>query len=64
MVVEVSAVVLLGAIVLIFIKKCGLKTAHVIVCVLFGFFLASTTWAPDINRVLAGVAEMISQINF
>ncbi|MGY3680903.1 hypothetical protein ACVWXU_004526 [Streptomyces sp. TE33382] len=32
--------------------------------VLFGFFLASTSVAPDINRFAIGVADMIGQIRF
>lgn len=64
MAVSISAVVLLGILVLVFVKKSGLNAAHAIVCCLFGFFLASTSVAPSINRFVTGVADMIGQIRF
>lgn len=62
--VSISAVVLLGILVFIFVKKSGLNAAHAIVCILFGFFLASTSMAPSINRFVTGIADMIGQIRF
>lgn len=62
--VSISAVVLLGILVFIFVKKSGLNAAHAIVCSLFGFFLASTSMAPSINRFVTGIADMIGQIRF
>jgi hypothetical protein len=34
------------------------------VAALFGFFLASTNMAPDVNNFLNSVADTISQIKF
>nr|WP_196790558.1 hypothetical protein [Streptomyces caniscabiei] len=62
--ISISAVVLLGILVFIFVKKSGLNAAHAIVCSLFGFFLASTSMAPSISRFVTGIAEMISKISF
>lgn len=62
--ISVSAVVLLGILVFVFVKKSGLNAMHAIVCSLFGFFLASTSMAPSINRFVTGVADMIGQIHF
>jgi hypothetical protein len=62
--ISISAVVLLGILVFIFVKKSGLNAAHAIVCILFGFFLASTSMAPSINRFVTGIADMIGQIRF
>lgn len=62
--ISVSTVVLLGILVFIFVKKSGLNAGHAIVCILFGFFLASTSMAPSINRFVTGIAEMIGQIRF
>nr|WP_237270646.1 hypothetical protein [Streptomyces caniscabiei] len=62
--ISISAVVLLGILVFIFVRKSGLNAAHAIVCSLFGFFLASTSMAPSISRFVTGIAEMISQIRF
>lgn len=62
--ISISAVVLLGILVFVFVRKSGLNAAHAIVCSLFGFFLASTSMAPSINRFVNGVADMIGQIRF
>lgn len=62
--ISISAVVLLGILVFILVKKSGLNAAHAIVCILFGFFLASTSMAPSINRFVTGIADMIGQIRF
>ncbi|MFJ9961263.1 hypothetical protein [Streptomyces avermitilis] len=64
MAISISAVVLLGILVAAFVKKSGLNAAHAIVCTLFGFFLASTSAAPSINRFVTGVADMIGHIHF
>ncbi|WP_369251072.1 hypothetical protein [Streptomyces sp. R41] len=64
MAISISAVVLLGVLVFIFVRKSGLNAGHAIVCSLFGFFLASTSMAPNINRFVTGVADMIGQIHF
>jgi flagellar motor component MotA len=62
--ISISAVVLLGILVFIFVKKSGLNAAHAIVCTLFGFFLASTSMAPSINRFVTNIADMVGQIRF
>ena len=46
MALSISAVVLLAIIVFILIKKSGLKAPHAIICILLGFYLASSTIAP------------------
>jgi hypothetical protein len=61
---SISAVVLLAIIVLILVKKSGLKAAHAIVCVLLGFYLASSTVAPTINELTTNIAGMIGSIKF
>jgi hypothetical protein len=61
---SISAVVLLAIIVFLLVKKSGLKTGHAIVCMLLGFYLASSTIAPTINDLTTNIAGMISDINF
>jgi hypothetical protein len=61
---SISAVVLLAIIVFILIKKSGLKAPHAIVCVLFGFYLASSTMAPTISEVTTNIADMVGGIKF
>ncbi|MFD5629980.1 hypothetical protein [Streptomyces sp. NPDC127072] len=64
MAISISAVVLLGVLVFVFVRKNGLNAVHAIVCSLFGFFLASTSMAPNINRFVGGVADMVGKIQF
>ncbi|MFD7508408.1 hypothetical protein ACFV5N_03510 [Streptomyces sp. NPDC059853] len=64
MALSVSAVLLFAIIVFLLIKKAGLKGMHALVCVLFGFYLASSNIAPTINDVTSSVAGMISNLSF
>ncbi|AWW37756.1 MULTISPECIES: hypothetical protein [Streptomyces] len=64
MALSISAVVLLVIIVFLLIKKSGLKAGHAVVCVLLGFYLASSTIAPTINELTSNIAGMIGSIKF
>ncbi|MCQ9179274.1 hypothetical protein KMT30_09570 [Streptomyces sp. IBSBF 2953] len=64
MAVSVSAVVLLAIITFLLIKKGGLKTGHAIVCVLLGFYLASSSVAPTISDAVTSLAGMIGKLSF
>ncbi|MGW0757375.1 hypothetical protein ACWD1Y_12935 [Streptomyces sp. NPDC002814] len=64
MALSISAVVLLAIIVFLLVKKSGLKGGHAIVCVLLGFYLASSTVAPTISDLTTNIAGMISSIKF
>ncbi|WP_332757689.1 hypothetical protein [Streptomyces sp. MT206] len=64
MAVSISAVVLLAALVILFVKKGGLKAGHAIVCILLGFYLASSSMAPAISELATNVARLISGIKF
>ncbi|MFI6491925.1 hypothetical protein [Streptomyces sp. NPDC050564] len=64
MALSISAVVLLAIIVFLLIRKSGLKGGHAIVCVLLGFYLASSTVAPTINELTTNIAGMIGSIKF
>jgi hypothetical protein len=61
---SISAVVLLAIIVFLLIRKSGLKGGHAVVCVLLGFYLASSTVAPTISELTTNVASMIGSIKF
>ncbi len=50
MTVTLSAALLLGAAVVLLCKYAGLKIWHAAVCVLLGFYLASTSFAPYISQ--------------
>ncbi|MFD7921195.1 hypothetical protein ACFV3R_18455 [Streptomyces sp. NPDC059740] len=64
MALSISAVVLLAIIVFLMVKKAGLKTGHALVCVLLGFYLASSSIAPTIKQLTSNVAGMIGGIKF
>jgi hypothetical protein len=61
---SISAVVLLAIIVILLVKKSGLKAGHAVVCMLLGFYLASSSIGPTIGDVTSNVAGMIGDINF
>jgi hypothetical protein len=61
---SISAVVLLAIIVTILVRKSGLKGGHAAVCVLLGFYLASSSVAPTITELTTNVAGMIGGIKF
>ncbi|HZG03429.1 MAG TPA: hypothetical protein VE546_07650 [Streptomyces sp.] len=64
MALSISAVVLLAIIVFLLIKKSGLKAGHALVCMLLGFYLASSSVAPTISELTSSVAGMIGGIKF
>ncbi|GHE11352.1 membrane protein [Streptomyces alanosinicus] len=64
MVISFSAVVLLGVIVFLLVKKASLNVAHALVCVLFGFFLAGSSAAPSIRDGVQGAFQLIAKIHF
>ncbi|MFR9798502.1 hypothetical protein ACL02U_21775 [Streptomyces sp. MS06] len=64
MALSISAVVLLAIIVFLLIRKSGLKAGHAIVCMLLGFYLASSTVAPTISDLTTNIAGMIGSLKF
>jgi len=62
--ISLSVVLLLGIVLVVFIRGGSLKGGPAVVAVLFGFFLASTGMAPSINRFMNSIAETINQISF
>jgi hypothetical protein len=61
---SISAVVLLAIIVFLLVKKSGLKGGHAVVCILLGFYLASSTVAPTISELTTNIAGMIGSLKF
>ncbi|MEU1279916.1 MULTISPECIES: hypothetical protein [unclassified Streptomyces] len=64
MALSISAVVLLAIVVFLLIRKSGLKGGHAVVCVLLGFYLASSSIAPTISELTTNVAGMIGGLKF
>ena len=55
MTVTIPIVAIIGLVVFIAYRYMGLRVWHALVCLLFGFLLAATSAAPQINHVLAAI---------
>ncbi|MFE9097620.1 hypothetical protein [Streptomyces sp. NPDC007264] len=60
MAVSISVVLLLLIPAVIFLRNGALKISHALVCVLLGFYLASSSMAPTIHQGLAATADIVS----
>ncbi|GAA3550056.1 hypothetical protein AB5J55_05685 [Streptomyces sp. R11] len=60
MAISISVVLLLFILAVIFVRNGGLKITHALVCLLLGFYLASTSMAPTINSGLTATADIVS----
>jgi hypothetical protein len=59
---SISLSVLLLIIVIMLVKKSGLKGAHAVICVLLGFYLSSSSIAPTITDFNNSVVKMIGDL--
>ena len=57
--VTISAALILGAGVFLLCRYAGLKILHAAVCVIFGFYLASSSLAPDIANITASLFRLL-----
>jgi hypothetical protein len=57
--VTVSVLVLLAIAVFVLCRYAGLRVLHAAVCVLFGFYLASSSLAPDISQFITGLIRLL-----
>ncbi|MFD5157787.1 hypothetical protein [Streptomyces hawaiiensis] len=60
MAISISVVLLLVILAVIFLRSGGLKISHALVCLLLGFYLASTSIAPTIHSGLTATADIVS----
>jgi hypothetical protein len=60
MAISISVVLLLMVLAVIFLRNGGLKVSHALVCLLLGFYLASTSIAPAIHSGLTATADIVS----
>ncbi|MCP9207367.1 hypothetical protein [Streptomyces cucumeris] len=63
MVISLSLVVLVGIVLVLMIRNGSIKWGPGLVAILFGFLLASSDLAPDIQDFLDSVANAISDID-
>lgn len=64
MALHISAVLFLGVIVFVLVRKAGLKVWHMVVCALLGFYLAGSQMAPSIRSGGDSIAEMLASLSF
>ncbi|MFC3572695.1 hypothetical protein ACFOZ0_05265 [Streptomyces yaanensis] len=62
MAISISVVLLLLIIVVIFLRNGAMKISHAIVCMLLGFFLASSSMAPTIHQGLVATAQIVGSL--
>jgi hypothetical protein len=60
---SISLVIVLGALVYGLYRYAGLRAWHATVCTLFGFYLASTSLAPQIRQGVRSIAHFLSGLN-
>lgn len=60
MILSVSVVLVLGLTVLVLSRYAALRLSHAVVCVLFGFYLASSALAPTISDAVSTLVQLIS----
>ena len=60
MIISVSAVLLFGVLLWLLIRHAGMRFWHAVIAAAFGFFLASTTAAPQIRSVIRSVLRVLS----
>ena len=54
-----SAALLMGAGVYVLCRYAGLRIWHAAVCVIFGFYLASSSLAPDIANIMTSLFRLL-----
>ncbi len=59
MTVTVSVVFALGVVVFLLCRYAGLKVWHAAICIVLGFYLASSSLAPDMSRATHGLFHML-----
>ncbi|MFC7260748.1 MULTISPECIES: hypothetical protein [Streptomyces] len=62
MAISISVVLLLLILAVVFLRNGALKLSHALVCVLLGFYLASTSMAPTIHSGLTATADIVSSL--
>lgn len=60
MVVSLSLVFVLGVAVWVLHKYAGMKVWHGVICVAFGFYLATSTLAPQIRTTLTAIIHALT----
>jgi H+/gluconate symporter-like permease len=60
LIISLSLVLILAVAVVFLVRYMGLRVWHALVCIAFGFALASTSLAPEISQVIHGIVSTLS----
>ena len=60
MAISISLIALLAIAVLALYKFAGLKLWHGLACILFGFYLASSSFAPEIRTTVTSIIHALT----
>jgi hypothetical protein len=60
MAISLPLVLVLGVVVWLLQRYAGLKVWHGVICVLFGFFLAASSFAPEIRTTVTAIIRALS----
>ncbi|MBR7831411.1 DUF2304 domain-containing protein [Actinospica sp. MGRD01-02] len=63
MTLSLPVVLLFGVLMFLLIRKGGMKLSHAIVAAFFGFYLASTTFATQINSLDSTIAHLVDSVH-
>jgi hypothetical protein len=59
MTITISVVLAFGVVVFLLCRYAGLRIWHAAVCIVLGFYLASSSLAPDISQVTTSLLRML-----
>lgn len=59
MAISLSVTALLSVAVFLLCRYAGLRVLHALVCIVLGFYLASSSLAPDISRITMSLFRML-----
>jgi len=57
--ITISAALMLGTGVFVLCRYAGMRIWHAAVCIMFGFYLASSSLAPDIANVMTSLFRLL-----
>lgn len=60
LVISVSVVLVLGLAVVMLVRHHRMKARHAVLCVLFGFYLATTVMAPTIREAVGDLVRVLN----
>jgi hypothetical protein len=57
--ITLSVLVVLAVVVIVLCRYAGLRILHALACILLGFFLASSSFAPGISRFVSSLIRLL-----